>query len=448
MYKNYPESIVKPVSNITLEIFRIAFGLVVFAEGAGALALGWVKETFIDTPYNFTFIGFEWLLALKGPYMYFHYGLIALFGLGIAFGFMYRYSTILFFIFWTVSYLMQKQHYNNHYYLMVIMGFLMSIIPAGRRFSLDVRLGWVLEEKSCPVWAIRIIQLQLGIVYFYAAIAKIYPDWLEGLPLTIWLTAISKKHLFGSALANKSFILFLSYCGIIFDLLVVPALLYSRTRNIAVIASFIFHLFNSIVFQIGTFPYLMIGSLILFYPPETIEKYITGSVQLISNSTLSFKMGGLLKYTLILFFIVQILLPLRHWFYPGHVVWSEEGHRLSWRMMLRSKSGSIFFKCVNAQNGKEWYVNPGDLGLNRSQVSTMAKAPDMIWQFSRYLQQKYMQEGIDSLEVYAYSEVMLNGRPSSSFTDISKNLLKEDWEPFSHSPWILPHPEMKCIENP
>lgn len=447
MLKNIQASVVKTIPNPTLEIFRIAFGLVVFAEGTGALLMGWVKETFIDPPFNFTFIGFEWLLALKGPYMYVHYGLIALFGLGIAFGFMYRYSAVLFLIFWTVAYLMQKQHYNNHYYLMVIMGFLMSIIPAGKRFSLDVRLGWVMEEKTCPLWTIRVIQLQLAIVYFYAAIAKIYPDWLEGVPLTIWLSAIAKKHFFGSILTNKSLIIFLSYAGIFFDLFVIPALLYSKTRTLAVIASLIFHLFNSIVFQIGTFPYLMIGSLILFYPPKAIEKYFSASENSIEAEARQYKMSMPLKSILAIFFFFQALLPLRHWLYTGNVTWTEEGHRLSWRMMLRTKSGSIFFKCIDLKNGKEWYVSPGDMGLNASQVSSMAKAPDMIWQFSRYLEREYRQEGMDSLEIYAYSELMLNGRPSQPFTDIHTNLLKVEWEPFSHAQWILPF-RIKNKSNP
>ena len=133
----------KPVSNGSLELFRIIVGIIIFAEGAGALALGWVRETFVDVPFNFTFIGFEWLNCLNGPYMYIHYGMIAIFGLGIAAGFFYRISAAGFLLFWIIAYLMQKHHYNNHYYLMILMGFWMLILPLGKRFALDVRLGRV-----------------------------------------------------------------------------------------------------------------------------------------------------------------------------------------------------------------------------------------------------------------------------------------------------------------
>ncbi|WP_316930169.1 HTTM domain-containing protein [Leeuwenhoekiella sp. MAR_2009_132] len=36
---------------------------------------------------------------------------------------------------------------------------------------------------------------------------------------------------------------------------------------------------------------------------------------------------------------MQLELPLRHWIIKDDVLWTEEGHRLSWRMMLRSKGG-------------------------------------------------------------------------------------------------------------
>ena len=42
---------------------------------------------------------------------------------------------------------------------------------------------------------------------------------------------------------------------------------------------------------------------------------------------------------LCLYFIIQIALPLRHLAIKDDVLWTEEGHRLSWRMMLRSKTG-------------------------------------------------------------------------------------------------------------
>ena len=430
----------KPVYNVNLELFRIVFGIVAFTEGAGALVLGWVKETFVEIDYNFTFIGFEWLNHLNGPYMYVHYVLIALFGLGIATGTFYRVSATGFLLFWTTSYLMQKHHYNNHYYLMILLGLWMCILPVGKRFSVDVFLGRTAKENFVPAWALYALIVQLGIVYFYAAIAKLYPDWLHGLPLTIWLTNISKSHIFGEALASRDLILFLAYTGIVYDFLVVPALLFKKTRWFAVVASLLFHLFNSIVFQIGTFPYMMIGALILFFPPEQVENWLSGNHQKVISAR-KYALSSTGKFMLLAFFIIQIVLPLRHWFYKDSVNWTEEGHRMSWRMMLRTKSGSISFQCKNPETGEVWMVDPSESGLTQEQKSVMAKSPDMIWQFVQKLKQEYEKNERIQVEVYAHCMVSLNGRPYQQFVDPTVNLAEQPWKAFAHAEWILPYAE-------
>lgn len=430
----------KPIYNGNLELFRIVFGIIVLAEGAGALALGWVRETFVDIDYNFTFIGFEWLNHLNGPYMYAHYVLIALFGLGIATGTFYRASAIGFLLFWTTSYLMQKHHYNNHYYLMILIGVWMCILPLGRRLSVDVLIGRVTKEKFVPAWTLYVLIVQLGIVYFYAALAKLYPDWLHGLPLTIWLTAISKTHIFGEILADRNLIVFLAYTGIIYDFVVVPILLWKKTRWFAVAASLIFHLFNSVVFQIGTFPYMMIGALILFFPPAQVEQWLTGSAQkMLSEKKYTVSTTG--KVLLLIFFVLQIVLPIRHWFYEGSVNWTEEGHRMSWRMMLRTKSGIISFQCKNPETGEIWMIDPVNFGITHEQKSVMAKSPDMIWQFAQKLRQDYEKSHHVNIEVYAQCMVSLNGKPYKQFVDPAVDLAAEPWQAFTHSEWILPYSE-------
>lgn len=425
----------RPVPNTTLPIFRMVFGFIAFLEGAGALALGWVKETFVDPSWNFTFIGFEWLLLLKGPYMYVHYALIAVVGLAIMVGYFYRFSSIAFFILWSASYLMQKQHYNNHYYLMMLLAFFMIIVPAHKNMSLDVKFGRVKKEAFIPYWAIFIFLLQFGIVYFYAASAKLYPDWLEAKPLTIWLKYKASMPVIGQYLSAPALPIILSYGGILFDFLVIPLLLFRSTRWIGIVTSLVFHLFNSIVFQIGTFPYLMIGAIILFYKPEAIQQrwfkpkdILTPPAPQRNNLVIAF---------MSIYFLFQILLPLRHWFYEGNVHWTEEGHRLSWHMMLRAKTATIYYKVRDKETGKYFYIDPLTEGLNTFQKRALARSPDMIWQFSRFLQEKYKEKGIHDIEVYAYAMVSLNGRNYQPLVDHDQDLLKVDWEPFSHAKWVL-----------
>jgi len=61
-----------------------------------------------------------------------------------------------------------------------------------------------------------------------------------------------------------------------------------------------------------------------------------------------------------MYLLIQILLPLRPLFYTGNVFWTEEGYRMSWKMMLRHKTGKIHFKIIDTSSGKTWRTEPAE----------------------------------------------------------------------------------------
>src|SRR5690554_7445172 len=69
------------------------------------------------------------------------------------------------------------------------------------------------------------------------------------------------------------------------------------------------------------------------------------------------------------------MLPLRHWTIKGDVLWTEEGHRLSWRMMLRARGGEAEFKVVDKKSGEVLAFSNEEL-LNKKQRSRL-NAPDV-----------------------------------------------------------------------
>ena len=104
------------VDNSPLVLFRMVFGFLAAAESFGAIFTGWVHETFIEPGFTFTVIGFEWLQPLSGDGMIYYFIVMGVAGLCIMLGLFYRASTFVFAGLWTMVYLMQKSHYNNHYY--------------------------------------------------------------------------------------------------------------------------------------------------------------------------------------------------------------------------------------------------------------------------------------------------------------------------------------------
>src|SRR5690606_6840185 len=103
-----------PIDNAQLILFRIFFGLVFIFEIVGALLTGWARTNTVEPKVNFTFIVFEWLHYLIGPYRYVHFGLMAVASIGVMLGYKYCYSIISRSILWSFVYFMLKTFVKNY----------------------------------------------------------------------------------------------------------------------------------------------------------------------------------------------------------------------------------------------------------------------------------------------------------------------------------------------
>jgi hypothetical protein len=427
-----------PVDNAPLIAFRIAFGLLAWVESFGAILTGWVSDVFVQPLYTFPHIGFGWLAAFHGPAVYAHYALMSVPAFLVMVGAYYRAAIVAFTAMWAVTYFAQTTAYNNHYYLLLLLGILLSLMPANAFASWDARRDAGLRSSLCPRWCIAILAAQVAIVYFFAALAKLNPDWLGGHPIAIWLGSKTHYPVLGPLYEKEWLRWMIVYGGIAFDALVVPLLLWKRTRWLAVGLSLFFHLFNSYTFRVGIFPYLGIAFCVLFFPGEQVRRLLFRRAAPAPPGFVapSRRLQNLVLTFLTVYLTLQIALPLRHWLYPGNVDWSEEGHRMSWRMMLRNKTGSASFRVVDAASGESWRVDTGQL-LGAKQASRIATRPDMLWRFARILRDRYAREGRD-VEVHVSTRVSLNGRPPRPLVDPDIDLARAPWRWIAPQPWILP----------
>lgn len=427
----------KHIDNSGLIVFRIIFGLLCFLEAVGAVFTGWIRRTLVEPDFTFSFIGFEWLQPLPGNGMYIYYIVMGIFGLFIMLGYKYRFSMLMFAVMWTATYLMQKSSYNNHYYLLVLLSFLMIFLPANRYASLDVKLNPSLKRLSMPNWCKWIFVLQLLILYTYASLAKLYPDWLDASVIAILMKSKASYPLVGELLQQNSVHYFLAYGGILFDGLIIPLLLFKPTRRYAFFASIFFHLFNSIVFQIGIFPYLSLAFSLFFFEPKTIRNlFLKQKKYYTDNQIIIPKYNTVLITLFSIYFIIQIALPLRHHFFTDDVLWTEEGHRLSWRMMLRAKSGRTTYSVIDAKTNKEIPINLDDY-LTKKQQRGANNKPDIMWQFAQHLKKDFAEKGIE-VKVFVSAFVSVNGKPLKQLIDPKVDLANEKWYHFKHHDWILP----------
>ena len=428
------------MDNSPLILFRISFGILIALECFGALLTGWVKSNFILPQLTFPFIGFEWLQPLPGIGMYIYFGLMGVLGLSIALGYRYRLSILLFGLMWTVTYLMQKTAYNNHYYLLILLAGIMCFLPANRAFSYDVQQKRIGEQHSMSSWIKWIIIAQLWIVYTFAAIAKLYPDWLDLGFVSELMAPKSDYPIIGKFLQKTAVQQVIVWFGIGYDFLVIPLMLWGRSRKFAFIASIFFHLFNAITLHIGIFPFLSLALMAFFFDPETIRaRFFPRKPKPGIPKTHKPQNASLITIFLALYLLIQIGLPLRHYAIEGDVLWTEEGHRLSWRMMLRNRQGITRFRVENKSTGENEPIDLKDY-LTPSQQEKVMAYPDFMWQFAQHLKRIYAAKGKD-IAVYAKGRVRINNRPFYPIIDDKTDLASVPWDPYVHSSWILPPPD-------
>ena len=371
-----------------LAAFRIFFGLLMCASIIRFWYHGWIEKLYIQPDFHFKYWGFSWVQVPPDAALY---GLFILCGLSailVTLGLWYRMAIVAFFLSFTYIELMDKTTYLNHYYFISVLSFLLIFLPAHRYFSLDAKRKPQLAIQQIPAYNIHDIMLLLTIVFF---------------------------------------------------------LLYRPTRVLAFGMVVFFHVLTRVLFPIGMFPYIMIGSTLIFFSANFHHKLLAFLSRIFRINKAYFDNGktlrevlpqNKLKLTILtIFFLIQLLLPWRYVLYPGNVFWTEEGYRYAWRVMLMEKAGYANFKIVEGATGKRMYVNNGNF-LTPFQEKQMATQPDFILEYAHFLGETYTEYGYEDVEVYVESHVALNGRTSRPYIDPKVNLLecRDTWR---HKDWIL-----------
>lgn len=486
-----------PVDTAGVVFFRIAFYAIVVWQAWRFIDHQWVELFYINKQFYFTYWPFDFLRPWPGRGMYIH--LWALFGVALCamLGLFYRLSASLCFVLFTYVFLLEKARYINHVYLTCLLTFLMIFIPADRTCSLDALRKPQRQPDFVPSWALWLIRFQIGLPYFWGGVAKLNADWLRGEPLRAWLAVRTDFPLIGPFFTYEPVVWIMTYGSLLLDLLAVFFLSYRRTRVFWYIGLLTFHLMNSRLFGIGIFPWLMIPATVVFFEPDwprRIWRDFQGGTsaripRLIFGAALGFLFGALLpgyfsvvqalvgafgvavaayhldepfqrsdrhvdsaaehqvpgafpiqRWTVVLLGIwvmVQTALPLRHFFIPGNVHWTEEGHNYSWHMKLRDKESTGFFIVKDTRTGEERTVYPQEY-LTQVQTGKMLSRPHMIVPFAHFLAEQFRDEGHAEVEVRARIMASLNGRTPQLLIDPEVDLSKATDPWWGPAEWIMP----------
>ena len=234
------------------------------------VANGWISEVYVEPTYHFSYAGFAWVQPWPAWGMYVHFALLGLASLGVALGYRYRWSIIAFFLLFTYVELIDQTTYLNHYYLVSLLSLVMAFLPMARVASLDSRKTPADVHPVVPRATLWVLRAQLGLVYVFAGLAKLNPDWLfDAQPLTIWLYNSADAHLIGAFVREQWVAYAMSWAGAFFDLTIVGWLLWLGSRPYAYGVLVLFHMATALLFPaIGMFPWIMIGTALIFFDSD------------------------------------------------------------------------------------------------------------------------------------------------------------------------------------
>lgn len=451
MLQSLQRRLLEPRDAASLAAFRFLFGTILSVSSARFLWNGWVDRFYVRPTFFFKYWGFEWVQVLPEPWMTVAYVSMTVLAAFVAVGFLYRISIVGLFVSFTYVELIDVTNYLNHYYLVSLLALLMCFLPLNRAYSVDAWLRRRRLEPIVPAWMVYLLRFQIGIVYFYAGIAKLQPDWLiHAQPLGIWLAARTETPLIGAALTWPAMPHIMSWAGFLNDTLIVPFLMWRKTRPYAFATVVFFHFCTHLLFVIGVFPFLMVSGATLFFDADWPRRLARRVQQPFGNSTppasapidgggtVAGRWSTTAAVAIAAYCIVQAVTPLRAYLYPGDVLWHEQGMRYSWRVMVREKNGSIRYRVRWRGATRDVQVSPSRY-LTSHQEREMSGQPDLILQLARRIARDFEGRGHEDVEVRADAIVSLNGRRAAPMLDPDVDLARQR-DTVAIMPWISPSP--------
>ena len=444
------ERLFRPVDGLWLVWFRVLYGTTLFYWSYHYQSSN-VFEQYYGLPrYHFPYFGFEWVQALSPDNMRRLFVTIQVLAVLTIFGAMYRVSSLLLGLAFCYVFLVDRAFYQNHYYLLSLVGLILPWLPCHRALSIDAWIRPSLANRFVAAWALYLVRFLVAVPYIYGGIAKINSDWLAGQPMRMVLSGKGWHPIIGPWADQEWMVMSFVWGGLLFDLLIVPAIMWKRTRLLALIAATIFHLMNATIFQIGVFPWFMIGATLILLPTNSVRRLFRRSNTAVTEwRRPSRGRQRIIAGVLAALVVFQLVWPFRHHVFAGDVNWNEHGHYFSWRMKLRGKTSALRFEAFDPSTGAMEWVTP-QRWLTPFQINRMARDPRMIHDFARFLKRQYEDQGYPTTQIRALVLVSLNGRKPQLMIDPGVDLgsLPSRWsapsfvvpltEPLRYEAWEEP----------
>jgi hypothetical protein len=186
-------------------------------------------------------------------------------------------------IFWYIGGVQQHHWFQHHHsFLLVSASWLLLLCPCGGSLSLDrslqirraLRSGLPIPPERGPLWARRLFQLQVTMVYLGSAYNKSHPGFLSGIRLEHLLLNYYTGSDFPEWPGLAYLMPLLGTGTVLTEYLLAFGLWIPRLRRWLIPIGFLFHAMLYVMLPIQTFSTTMWVLYLAFVPPESVSKAV------------------------------------------------------------------------------------------------------------------------------------------------------------------------------
>ena len=409
-----------PTDGTGLRFLRAVAGLVAAVTCARALVHGWIDTLWVTPPGRLPYPNLGWVPVPPRGVLVALVVVCGLAGAAVVLGVAERalLGTVAVGMSWLGA--LDAAAYLNHEVLLVALAALVALLPTGR---------------AVPRWAVALPRVLVGSVYLWAAVAKLDPGWLEGRPLLVWLGARGDVPLVGSLLVRPPAAPLLAWASLVFEVLVVPALAWRRTRTGALAAVVAFHGATALLFPLGVFPWLMAGVAVGAFAPRWLPWVPRlGAWSPPSSSPPPPEAPGRVARRIVATAIVAVcvLAPVRAVLPGSDPAYDGTGDHLAWRVMDHARSGFVTWLVTDRATGASWEEPAGER-LAPHQVRQLGATVSLLPEAARQVRRAWAREGLD-VEVRAEVLLSVDGGRAVQVVDPTVDLSRVGWGP-GHPRW-------------
>lgn len=171
---------------------------------------------------------------------------------------------------------------HHHTYVLAITACLLALSPCGKSYSLD--RWWAIrraEERGeeapleqGPQWAMRLLAIQVTLIYFWSAYDKCHPGYLSGDRMEHYAMYLYVGSDYPNSSLFHPFMVFLAWTSVLLEYTLAIGLWFKRLQRYLVPIGMVFHGLLYVLLPVGTYSLNMWLLYLAFLDPDAVHRCI------------------------------------------------------------------------------------------------------------------------------------------------------------------------------